>query len=1245
MTTSSTNDNVSASHPDAAPRPNAGELVDYEQFIETQLHQTRRQVRGIDIWVALFTLVAWVIAYILAVVVVDHWLVAGGLGSIGRTLCFLGLVAGVASFLVFRVFPLVMYRISPLYAAAAIERSEPSLKNSLVNFLFLRDERARLAPGVYDAIERQAAGDLLKVPAESAIDRRRLIHVGYVLMAAVAVFCLYTLLSPKDPLESLGRLAAPWANLKAPTRVSINDVQPGNANAFHDEVLTVSAHVRGVRADEQVTLYYTTADHQTVDQPVAMQIPERIEGAYRHQATLPPGGVGLRQSVEYHIMAGDTGSPRFRVEVLSAPSIIVERVRYEYPPYTGLAPRQVERQGDLKAIEGTEVTLEAKANRDIKAAAVDFDCDGRRDLEMATSKDNKRTASTKFVLSIGRNGAPAPTSYQLRFATGEGHENPQPIRHQIDTFADQPPEVEVAEPAEDFVELATNGALLVGVRARDPDFALRGVTMWAQTKDGKPLLEERLLDAPFVGPFVGSHVLDGSRLKWREGMVVSYWFEARDNKQPLANRRETVKYRLKVVAPVGEQERQKQLARAEEQRKKLEEPPPVLAQRLEEPTPEQAGGSDSSSRETRESADDQDGQVATGEGGQQADDQQAGGSRTGEKGQGASTRRRIDPESNAGDAFDEILEHRASRSPSGGGPSDAGEQQPSQESSSQGESKSSRTTDDKSAGKTASDGEKTPGETRTEPSEASERQSPAGQDRPSESAGDVKTQKDRATGGEANEAAKGESSANKGEGAAQSARHGQRDAQPPSSKGDGNQAPEAGSSKKNPAGDTADGSAQSAERDQAHDQPTGEKRDAESESRSDQSDHGEAGRSAARPGTDGKEESPRAGETGDGQQGRDASEQPKGNSGQGPATNDQKPATPESVSTQRPRSKKPGEQQGESADKSSDPAAPSTSRQESDNSRAGEQGDRSGGGKQGGGQGANQRGAGGPGKNSSGDIGGADDPNSRGGQGSRTGGGKEAGVNGDAAKSDDGTGGKQASSASGAKKDTGGDHPNSNDAQGKSSKGTAPNGSPSQEQGERNDDHVPSSGSNGDASNGKPGSGPGGGRSRDGGSSSRPPSPSASESGGTPSTGPVTDNGDPSDSSADPNLEYARKVTDLALEHLRDQIERDKPDEELLDRLGWTRDDLETFLRRWDEMKRRAAAGGDEGAEAQKRLDDALSGLGLRPRGADLRDGKLANDALRKLKESPRIPPPREYAEQFEAYTEGTARSRAGRAP
>ena len=362
----------------AEPKP---ERPSYEVFIDDRLRRTRRQVKGVDIADGLIVLLIGSLVYLLGAVVIDQWVISGGLGFWGRLLLLAGLLAGVGYYFARCVLAPLVHRINPIFAAHTIEQSRPSLKNSLVNFLLLRGHRGEVPQVVYQAIEHRAAADLSQVEIDVAVDRTRVIRLGYVLAGLVAVCGLYMVFSPKNPLSSAARVLWPWSGRPVPTRVTITGIKPGeNVVAFHGEFVTVSAEVRGLRDGETVALYYSTADGQSVNQNLPMT---RSEDGYRYRfrCRLPLEELGLQQDVSYRLTAGDCTTPRFSVDVQTAPTILVERVRYDYPDYTGFANRSVERRGpdfspNVRAIAGTEVTIRATANRKIEWARIDLSCNG-----------------------------------------------------------------------------------------------------------------------------------------------------------------------------------------------------------------------------------------------------------------------------------------------------------------------------------------------------------------------------------------------------------------------------------------------------------------------------------------------------------------------------------------------------------------------------------------------------------------------------------------------------------------------------------------------------------------------------------------------------------------------------------------------------------------------------------------------------------------------------------------------------
>ncbi len=467
MATSPASGNVQPST--AGKRSDSGKFVEYDRFIDSTLRKTRQQVRNVDIAGGVMLLGAGTLVFFLLVALVDHWVVPGGLGVAMRWTALGVYLAGAAVYCWRSLVPLLVRRINPVYAAHSIECSKPSLKNSLVNFLLLRANPAGLTQNVYEAIEEQAATNLAKVPVEGTVDRTKLIRIGYVFLAVLLISAIYKVVSPKDPLRTIGRVVLPWADIDPPTRVRILGIAPGDATVFRGQPVAVKAEVQGLPGDEAVTLYYTTADGQLVGRAIPMRIPA---DGYLYECQLPDGKEGIQQDVTYRVVAGDAVSHPYELHVQAAPTIVVESVDYRYPDYTGLVRQTIDHQPDIKGIEGTQVTVRAIANQPIKQALIDFDCNGSEDQQM-TFVD--RLASVTFTLALKDDRkTPVHSSYQLTFTSTDSQQSIQPIRHQIEVTADVAPEIQFLAPKRDDVEVPLNAALACEITAGDPDYAALG---------------------------------------------------------------------------------------------------------------------------------------------------------------------------------------------------------------------------------------------------------------------------------------------------------------------------------------------------------------------------------------------------------------------------------------------------------------------------------------------------------------------------------------------------------------------------------------------------------------------------------------------------------------------------------------------------------------------------------------------------------------------------------------------------
>ena len=140
---------------------------------------------------------------------------------------------------------------------------------------------------------------------------------------------------------------------------------------------------------------------------------------------------------------------------------------------------------------------------------------------------------------------------------------------------------------------------------------------------------------------------------------------------------------------------------------------------------------------------------------------------------------------------------------------------------------------------------------------------------------------------------------------------------------------------------------------------------------------------------------------------------------------------------------------------------------------------------------------------------------------------------------------------------------------------------------------------------------------------------------GTANSGPTITGSAPEGDAA--NLEYARKQTDLVLEKLSDQLNKNKVDDRMLKELGWSRDDLRRFIERWQQRKDAAQRDDPKGESAKRELDDALRSLGLQRE--KLQQNAVQKDSMRDLKQGYRGPVPLEYQERLRAYNQGVSRA------
>ena len=529
--------------------------------VHETLTKVRHQLYHVELTASLLSLAFRVFWLFFAAILLDHWVLPSGMGYPVRVLCWLLLAGGILAYVVKTLWPFILSRIHPLYAADTIEREYPQLKNNLLNLLFLRTERGEnahrrfrktdservLQERIIQSLENQAEADLKVLSPKLTVDFDPILKRSYLLVLAFFVFGVYLALSPKSPWTSISRVLFPLSPIEAPTRVRILEVRPGDTTLFQGDTLNVTAQLKNVREGESVQLVYTTEDRQTVDFPLNMKQKDRN----RFSVSKPD----VRQAMTWQIVCGDAASRVYHVKVLPPLTVQVEHVTLEPPAYTGQA-RRTQDAGDFSAIEGTLVTIEARANQPAKSAMLEIlPVQDDTPIKRLTMQRNAEGTGLSVRFPLERTevaksmGSAEKFRYRIRFETASGAKNLRPALHQMDVTADSAPEIRLLEAPEDGATVPENGTIEIQLEARDPDFGLRGVAFRARWND-QPLDSPAILNTPkeITTNYRATFHWKPSSCRLHAGDSIVWWVEAKDNRQPEGNRTRTELRRMEITA-------------------------------------------------------------------------------------------------------------------------------------------------------------------------------------------------------------------------------------------------------------------------------------------------------------------------------------------------------------------------------------------------------------------------------------------------------------------------------------------------------------------------------------------------------------------------------------------------------------------------------------------------------------------------------------------------------------------------
>jgi len=543
----------------------------YDAYIISQLGKVQRRIRLHDLLMASVVLLSLVVLYALVTIPLDRRL---NLSASWRWLALFALVLAAGTYVIAYLVVPLFRQLNPYFAARKLEQLIPDAKNSLVNWLDLKD---RPLPGaIRENVIVRAARDVGKAPVDRAVDGKRLFWLSAIAVALlVGAGIELVVLGPGQFLSRLNRMLAPFGSGTSASSTQLTLVEPkdGKATVSADEAVRFRVHVDGRVPDRNSTDALKLLYRFNNNEPYQEQLLDREEK--REWSTVLTSSQLHAGGLWYYITGGDTRTDENRIEVRPRPLIELLQAKYENRHYLEHLNRAERRPTSIEGMRGAHVTLTTRANRSLASAELVVDVPGgKQSVKGRIEGPDAEQVVFEFVLDQDGSQHEQHGTGEITYVSKQ-HETAQNLpKFDIAVIRDEVPTVELTYPPKDpELHVPANGIVRMEGKATD-DFGIANAVLKLKVVGGDAY-EQRyrrndviLLKNLDYLDFVD---LAGTKLNLHPGDRVECVLEVGDQcdyPEPLNGQTRTSEPRYFVVAPPEKNEQKVNQKKEETRREK-----------------------------------------------------------------------------------------------------------------------------------------------------------------------------------------------------------------------------------------------------------------------------------------------------------------------------------------------------------------------------------------------------------------------------------------------------------------------------------------------------------------------------------------------------------------------------------------------------------------------------------------------------------------------------------------------------